>query len=132
MKDLIFILIERVGLLLIIAFVLTRIPGFKALLYREVNRKMTIIYISIFGIFGIVSSTLVMIIHDNEIITNLLIRSVENNGIVISLSLVAMLVAGLLGGRVVGLGAGSIVGIHLLFRGGVGWFANVLINPLTG
>lgn len=132
MKDLIFILIERVGLLLIIAFVLTRIPGFKALLYREVNRKMTIIYIFIFGIFGIVSSTLGIIIHDNEIITHGLILSVENNEIVISLSLVAIVIAGLLGGPVVGLGAGIIVGIHLYFLGGVGWFANVLINPVTG
>ena len=132
MKDLIFILIERVGLLLIIAFVLTRIPGFKALLYREVNRKMTIIYIFIFGIFGIVSSTLGIIIHDNEIITHGLILSVENNEIVISLSLVAIVIAGLLGGPAVGLGAGIIVGIHLFFLGGVGWFANVLINPLTG
>src|SRR5690625_5703820 len=113
MKVLIFILIERVGLLLIIAFVLTRIPGFKALLYREVNRKMTIIYILNFGIFGIVSSTLGIIIHDNEIITHGLILSVENNERESSLNLVARDIAGLLGGTVVGLGEGIIVGIHL-------------------
>src|SRR5690625_4601491 len=98
MKDLIFILIKRVGLLLIIAFVLTLIPGFKALLYREVKRSMTIIYIFIFVIFGIVSSTLVIIIQENEIITHRLILSVENNALVISLSLVAIVIAGLLGG----------------------------------
>src|SRR5699024_11740881 len=46
--------------------------------------------------------------------------------------LVAIVIAGLLGGPAVGLGAGIIVGIHLFFLGGVGWFANVLINPLTG
>src|SRR5690625_5510034 len=86
---------------------------------------MTIIYIFIFGIFGIVSSTLGIIIHDNEIITHGLILSVENNEIVISLSLVAIVIAGLLGGPAVGLGAGIIVGIHLFFLGGVGWFANV-------
>src|SRR5699024_12456932 len=28
--------------------------------------------------------------------------------------------------------AGIIVGIHLYFLGGIGWFANVLINPVTG
>src|SRR5690625_7160959 len=92
MKDLIFILIERVGLLLIIAFVLTRIPGFKALLYREVNRRMTIIYIFIFGIFGIVSSTLGIIIHDYEIITHGFILSVENNEIIINISLFAFII----------------------------------------
>src|SRR5699024_11721207 len=52
--------------------------------------------------------------------------------IVISLSLVTIVIAGLLGGAVVGLGAGIIVGIHLYFLGGIGWFANVLINPVTG
>src|SRR5699024_3569570 len=77
------------------------------------------------------SSTLGIIIHDNEIITHGLILSVENNEIVISLSLVAIVIAGLLGGPAVGLGAGIIVGIHLFFLGGVRWFANVIINRLT-
>src|SRR5699024_7170387 len=36
------------------------------------------------------------------------------------------------GGPVVGLGAGIITGIHLMFLGGVGWLANGLVNPLTG
>lgn len=132
MKELTFILVERVGLLLIIAFVLTRIPGFRFLLYREVNIKMTIIHIFIFGIFGIVSSTLGIVIEGNTIMTHGLIFSAESNEMVISLSLVAIVIAGLLGGPIVGLGAGIIVGIHLFFLGGIGWFSNVLINPLTG
>ena len=132
MKDLTFILVERVGLLLIIAFVLTRIPGFRSLLYREVNIKMTIIHILIFGVFGIVSSTLGIVIDGNTIMTHGLILSVESNEMVISLSLVAVVIAGLLGGPVVGLGAGIIIGGHLFFLGGIGWFANVLINPLSG
>src|SRR5690625_7132873 len=96
MKDLIFILIERVGLLLIFAFVLTRIPGFKALLYREVNRRMTIIYIFIFGIFGIVSSTLCIIIHDKEIIIHGLILRIEQIVLVISLILILIFITCLL------------------------------------
>src|SRR5699024_4510229 len=72
------------------------------------------------------------IIQIKYIIKNKLIYYIKNNKIVISLSLVAIVIAGLLGGPAVGIGAGIIVGIHLFFLGGVGWFANVLINPLTG
>lgn len=132
MKELTFILIERVGLILIIAFILTRIPGFKSLIYREASSKMTLINILFFGIFGIISSTLGIVMTENGMITHNLIFSVEDNEMIISLSLVAIVIAGLLGGPAVGLGAGLIAGIHLFFLGGIGWLANLLINPLAG
>lgn len=132
MKELTFILIERVGLILIIAFILTRIPGFKSLIYREASSKMTLINILFFGIFGMISSTLGIVMTENGMITHNLIFSVEDNEMIISLSLVAIVIAGLLGGPAVGLGAGLIAGIHLFFLGGIGWLANLLINPLAG
>lgn len=132
MKELTFILVERIGLLLIIAFVLTRIPGFRSLVYRNSSIKMTLINIVLFGVFGIISSTLGIVISGNEINTHGLILDVEKHEMVISLSLVAIVIAGLLGGPVVGLGAGIIAGMHLFFLGGTGWLANLLINPLAG
>lgn len=132
MRDLTFILVERIGLLLIIAFVLTRIPGFRSLLYRNSSTKMTLINIVLFGVFGIISSTLGIVISGNEILTHGLILGVEDNEMIISMSLVAIVIAGLLGGPVVGLGAGVIAGIHLFFLGGIGWLANLLINPIAG
>src|SRR5699024_12579501 len=47
-------------------------------------------------------------------------------------SLVAIVIAGLLAGPYVGLGAGIIAGLHLFFLGGIGVMANVIVNPLTG
>lgn len=132
MNYLTFILFERIGLLLVVAFVLTRIPGFKTLLYREFSMKMTIIHTLIFGLFAIASTTFGIIIDGDMIITHELIFSVADNQMIVSLSLVAVVIAGLLGGPVVGLGAGIIAGIHLLFLGGIGWFANLMINPITG
>lgn len=132
MKELSFILVERIGLLLIIAFVLTRIPGFRSLIYKEASPRMTFINILLFGIFGMISSTLGIVIDGNEIITHGLIFGVEDHEMIISLSLVAIVIAGLLGGPVVGLGAGVIAGVHLFFLGGVGWFSNLLINPISG
>src|SRR5690606_14216973 len=49
-----------------------------------------------------------------------------------SMSLVAIVIAGLLGGPLLGFGAGVITVIHLFLLGGVGAVANAFINPLTG
>lgn len=133
MKDLTIILFERLGILLVIAFVLTRTPGFKSLLYREFSWKMAVVHAVVFGVFGIASTvTGVIITGQGEITHAFVIFSVDDDRLIVSLSLVAVVIAGLLGGPVVGLGAGLIAGIHLMCLGGVGWIANGLVNPITG
>lgn len=132
MLDLTIILFERSGLLLVFAFVLTRIPGFRSILYREYSGKMAIIHSFMFGLFGIASTIAGVIIDGNEVITHHFIWSVEDDQMVVSLSLVAIVIAGLLGGPVVGLGSGLIAGTHLFLLGGIGWFANMVVNPITG
>ncbi|MFS0671701.1 LytS/YhcK type 5TM receptor domain-containing protein [Ornithinibacillus sp. 179-J 7C1 HS] len=133
MKDLTIMLFERLGLLLVIAFVLTRTPGFKSLLYREFSWKMSLVHAVVFGIFGIASTvTGILITEQGEIIHTFVILPVDTGQLIVSLSLVAIVIAGLLGGPIVGLGAGLIAGIHLMLLGGVGWLANGLVNPLTG
>jgi len=133
LKDLTFILFERIGLLLVIAFVLTRTPGFKKLLYREFSLKMSLVHAVVFGLFGIASTITGIVIEDGQVLNyNFILFPVEENQLIVSTSLVAIVIAGLLGGPVVGLGAGLIAGIHLLFLGGVGWIANGFVNPLTG
>ncbi len=132
MKDLTIILLERIGLLLVIAFVLTRIPNFRSLLYREYDMRMTIIHACVFGVFAIASSHFGIVLSDGEVINQGFVWAVGPDQMVVSLSLIAIVIAGLLGGPVVGLGAGIIAAIHLVFLGGIGWFANMLVNPLTG
>ncbi|MGM8213249.1 LytS/YhcK type 5TM receptor domain-containing protein [Virgibacillus sp. W0430] len=132
MKYLTMILFERIGLLLVFAFVLTRIKGFRSLLYREHSIKMSIIHICMFGLFGIASSIAGIVIDGEVVITHQLVWSIADDQMVVSLSLVAIVIAGLLGGPIVGLGAGMIAGVHLFFLGGIGWFANMLVNPITG
>lgn len=132
MKDITIILFERIGILLVIAFVLTRVPNFKTLLYREYNGKMTVIHSLVFGLFGITSTHFGIVISHGEVVNQELILSVAPDEMVVSLSLIAIVIAGLLGGPIVGLGAGIVAGIDLMFLGGIGWFANMLVNPLTG
>ncbi|GAB3798094.1 LytS/YhcK type 5TM receptor domain-containing protein [Virgibacillus kimchii] len=132
MKDLTIILLERMGLLLVIAFVMTRTPGFKTLLYREFSWKMSMVHALVFGIFGIAITITGVIITEETVIRDFVLFPVENNQLIVSSSLVPVVIAGLLGGPIVGLGAGVIAGGHLMFLGGIGWLANGLVNPLTG
>lgn len=133
MKDLTIILFERLGLLLVIAFVMTRTPGFKSLLYREYSIRMSLVHAFVFGVFGIASTvTGIIITEEAEIIHGFVIFPVDSNQLIVSSSLVAIVIAGLLGGPIVGLVAGLIAGVHLMFLGGIGGLANGLVNPLTG
>src|SRR5699024_1109866 len=131
-KDITVILFERIGLLLIVAFVLTRTPNFKALIYREYSVRMTVVHALIFGLFAIASSHFGIVIKDGEVVNQNFVLTVAPNEMMVSLSLIAVVIAGLLGGPLVGLGTGIIAGIDLAFIGGIGWGANMLVNPLTG
>ncbi|MCG5104936.1 LytS/YhcK type 5TM receptor domain-containing protein [Oceanobacillus alkalisoli] len=133
MKDLTIILFERIGLLLVIAFVLTRTPGFKRLLDRNFNIGMTMVHAIVFGIFAIASTITGIVIDQTHVLhVDFIIFPVEDHQLIVSTSLVAVVIAGLLGGPVVGLGAGLIAGVHLIFLGGIGGLANGFVNPLTG
>ncbi|MDY0395852.1 LytS/YhcK type 5TM receptor domain-containing protein [Virgibacillus halophilus] len=131
MKEMTVILFERLGLLLVVAFVMTRTPGFKSMLYREFSWKMACVHSCVFGAFGIAGTVTGIVINHGEIIQDF-VWQVPSDQLVVSSSLVAVVIAGLLGGPVVGLGAGMIAGIHLLFVGGIGALANGIVNPVTG
>src|SRR5699024_7108337 len=133
MKYLTLILFERLGLLLVIAFVLTRTRGFRSLLDREFSKKMLIVHACVFGLFGIAGTiTGIAIEGDTVAIRDFVLTHVEDDQMFTGSSLVAIVIAGLLGGPVVGLGAGLIAGAHLFYLGGIGFVANSLVNPITG
>src|SRR5699024_12287326 len=131
MKELTFILLERIGLLLIIAFVLIRIPSFKTLLYRENDLKTTLMHSLLFGLFGVISSHFGLIFVSGVILDEIFVLSVEDDYMLISLSLIAVVIAGILGGPKVGLGAGFTAGIRLMSHWGSGLCAALLVRAIT-
>lgn len=132
MESLTVLLLERIGLLLIIAFLITRISSFRRLLNRELDGK-TIIYQSlIFGIFGIAGAQAGVVIDHDIVSSHLWLLHLGEQEMLVGSSLVAIVIAGLLGGPIVGVGSGIIVAGFLFFLGGVGVLASVLVNPLAG
>lgn len=125
-------LFERVGLLLVFAFLLTRLSTFRYLLDRELDFKTTIFHAVIFGIFGIAGAQAGVVLDEGEIVSRLWITSLEDGDTFVGSSLVAIVIAGLLGGPFVGLGAGCITALYLSFLGGDTVVASVLSCTLTG
>lgn len=125
-------LVQRLGLLLVLAFLLTRIPSFRSLLDRELDLKTTILHSVIFGLFGIAGTISGIVIENDRIVSQFIFLPVESEQLIVSSSLVAIVIAGLLGGPAVGFGAGLIAALHLFFLGGAGQFANSIVNIVTG
>jgi two-component system, LytTR family, sensor histidine kinase LytS len=132
MIDLTIVLFERIGLLLLAAFMLTQIPGFRSLLDRDFAID-TVIYLAIvFGFIGILGTHTGVLIEMDTLALESRINDVTSNEVLIGFSTVVVMIAGLLGGPFVGLCTGIITGIYLAFIGGDAWIANSLINPLAG
>src|SRR5699024_12667668 len=89
-------------------------------------------HVFVFGLFGIGGTTAGVIIDTGHIEWRQFVLSAGEDQYVVSLSLVAIVIAGLLAGLCVGLGARIIAGLHLFFFGGIGVMANVIVNSLTG
>ena len=118
--QLLFLMIEHIGLIVAIAFVLTRLTTFRNLIDHKLDR-WTIIQLSIiFGLFGIVGTYTGISIRPS---TNSLlwIPRVDEIGFEEALAnsrVVGVVIGGLLGGPWVGLGAGLVAGIHRTLLGG--------------
>jgi two-component system sensor histidine kinase LytS len=125
-------LFERIGILLVAAFIVSRIPSFKLLLDREMNWRTSLYYSVIFGLFGIAGTLAGVTIQDGQLVRSLWFPIVKDTDGLAHSGIVGIVMAGLLGGPVVGLGAGCITGIHLYFMGGVTASSYAIAAPFTG
>jgi len=132
MEGLTLLLFERMGILLMITFILTRIPMFRQLLDRKMNIRNTIYFAFIFGLFGIFGTYAGVVIEDSSISSSFLITSLGENQTIAHSALVGVVIGGLMGGPVVGTLAGIIAGAHLYVMGGFTALASGIAAPLTG
>ncbi|MGV3487212.1 MAG: LytS/YhcK type 5TM receptor domain-containing protein [Tuberibacillus sp.] len=132
MEKLTIVLFERIGLLLLFAFIMSRIPTFKYMLDQDLKGKRILLHSFIFGIFGIMATQAGVLVSNGKVISHFWIVSVPHNTMLVGSSLVAIVIAGLFGGPKVGFGAGMIVALYIFYLGGDGTGANALIHPVSG
>lgn len=118
--QLLFLMIEHIGLIVAIAFILTRFSMFRDLMDHKLDRWTLLKLSVLFGLFGIIGTYTGISIRINS--NSLLwIPRAYNIGFDEALAnsrVVGVVMGGLLGGPWVGLGAGVIAGLHRISLGG--------------
>lgn len=117
--DLLVIMLERVGMIVAVAFILTRFQFIKNLVHRDkLNRKQQIAAILFFGFFGIAGTYFGVALDTNTLHFNSVATVLSSEEAIANSRVIGVVVAGLLGGYRVGIGAGLIAGIHRMTLGG--------------
>ncbi|MFD2372010.1 LytS/YhcK type 5TM receptor domain-containing protein [Brevibacillus sp. GCM10020057] len=132
MDNLTLLLIERMGSLLTLAFILTRIPLFRQLLDREIHLGTSISYSLMFGLFGMAGTYAGVVVKGGSFLPAFWIFSLASDDVIANSTLVGVVIGGLLGGPLVGLGAGIIAGAHVYGMGGFAAVPMGISVPVTG
>nr|CBH37889.1 conserved hypothetical membrane protein, SpoIIE and 5TMR of 5TMR-LYT family [uncultured archaeon] len=114
--ELLLVLVEKICVIVVIAYLITRTKYFREIRDKKFTLKNRVIFISIFGavsIFGTYSG-------------------IEIFGAIANVRDLGPMIAGLIGGPVIGLGAGLIGGIHRYFLGGFTCVPCSLATVLAG
>lgn len=132
MEQLTLLLFERMGVLLLLTFILTRIPLFRQLLDREFSLRTSVYFSIIFGLFGMAGNYAGVVVDGNQLLASFWIFPIETEQAIAHSGLVGVVIGGLLGGPIVGLGAGLLSGAHLYSLGGMTALASGLAGSITG
>jgi two-component system, LytTR family, sensor histidine kinase LytS len=112
-------MLERLGIIVMMAFLLTRLPYFRRLIYQQdVGRVQRFIFMIIFGLFGIIGTYTGLTIDVETAEISKWESELKEEEAIANSRVIGIVIAGLLGGWRVGLGAGIIAGGHRLFLGG--------------
>ncbi|WP_158736443.1 sensor histidine kinase [Alteribacillus sp. YIM 98480] len=133
MFELLFTMIERLGIIVTIAFILTRFPFFRGLFYQDrLNRKQQYTAIFFFGFFGIIGTYSGLTFSTETLQFNRWTAEVAADEAIANSRVIGVVLAGLLGGYKVGLGAGLIAGIHRFTLGGFTGFSCSIASIAAG
>lgn len=119
MLELLVTMVERLGILVTIAFVLTRLRFFRDMVYQDqLNRRQQAIAIIFFGFFGIIGTYSGLTLNTESLQFNRWAYGLNSDEAIANSRVIGVVLAGLLGGWRVGIGAGLIAGLHRFTLGG--------------
>jgi two-component system, LytTR family, sensor histidine kinase LytS len=135
MIELFLTMLERLGIIVTIAFVLTRFRFFREMIYKEkLGRIQQYAAILFFGFFGIIGtySGVTFDTYSQEFNIIISTAGLGSDEAIANSRVIGVIMAGLLGGYKVGIGAGLIAGIHRFTLGGFTAMACGLAAILAG
>lgn len=128
---------ERVGLIIILAFLLVSVPLFRRLLFNQtISAKVQLIFL--FAVFAVMANmTGIEVDAHNQLHNKIILTAISTNDSIVNARILAVSVAGIIGGPWVGSLVGVVAGVHRLIQGAPlqGWFyipSSALIGALSG
>ena len=119
------LMIERVGFVIILAFLLVNIPAFRRLMSsdRWIDKVQLTIIFAIFAILA--NSTGIEIDPSNQLHDKVFLTAISKDYSIVNARILTVSVAGIIGGPWVGGAVGLIAGLHRVMLGGMAsqsWF----------
>lgn len=107
---------ERVGLIIILAFLLVSVPLFRRLLFNQtISAKIQLTIL--FSIFAIIANmTGIEIDANNQLHNKIILTAISTNDSIVNVRILAVSVAGIIGGPWVGSLVGLVAGGHRIIQ----------------
>lgn len=120
MMELFLFMLERVGLIIVFAFLMSRWRLFRGMLFQDQGVKEKVWLIIIFSALSIVSSYTGIKIESGSInpLNQMIHSSINAEEAIANTRLIGVAIAGIFGGPFVGVSVGVIAGIHRITLGG--------------
>ncbi|WP_326998684.1 LytS/YhcK type 5TM receptor domain-containing protein [Cohnella kolymensis] len=125
-------LFERMGMLLILMFIMTRIPLFRNILDQAINVRTSFSFAVLFGVVGIAGTYAGVVVSPSRMDSSFWVASLAPDEVMAHSALIGVVMAGLLGGAFVGAGAGLITGFHAYMLHGLSDISYAVSTPLIG
>ncbi|MCM3585627.1 sensor histidine kinase [Mesobacillus maritimus] len=133
MFELLTTMVERLGIIVTIAFILTRFKFFRDMTYQEqLKRSQQYTAILFFGFFGIIGTYTGLSLSTESLHFHRWASNLAADEAIANSRVIGVVIAGLLGGYKVGIGAGLIAGIHRFTLGGFTAIACGLASIIAG
>jgi len=126
------LLFERMGLLLILAFMIIRIPVFRTLPDRRTDAAGLALYAIFFGLFSIAGTYAGVTVDEGTFATTFLTAPLEPGQALADSASIGIIAAGLLGGVRAGTFAGLLSGLHAWWIGGMTGVPDAVSAPIIG
>lgn len=126
MLEILIQMLLRMTLIITIAFLITRLPIFRKMIYQKIGATGTLFLIVIFGVFGVIGNYTALVVEpgSHNVVSNLWNPTLNLNNAIIDTRNIGIITGGFFAGPIVGIGAALIAGFHRLLMGG---FINVPI-----
>lgn len=132
MFNLFILILERVGLIIILAYLLMNVHYFRDRLGERQRLSTKLQLIVVFGIFAVISNYTGVEISRDQIISDQVLMKLSAGASLANTRVLTIGVAGLIGGPMVGTSVGVISGIIRFFQGGEGAYIYVISSILIG